>query len=80
MITPRVRRRSSTGSKTAAAPAAAIEVDEEQRRHLIECCAFFRAQRFRDSGPDQYRKQDLRTAAAEIDSVIRPARGKKKKR
>lgn len=78
MIAPRIRRRGSIRSRPSAAPAAAIEVDEEQRRHLIECCAFFRAQRFRDSGPKQYRKQDLRAAAAEIDSVIRPARRRKK--
>lgn len=58
-------------------PGPAVTVDEEQRRHLIECCAFFRAQRFREVAPGHYRQQDLRSAAADIDAVIRPARKRK---
>lgn len=56
-----------------------VIVDEEQRRHLIECCAFFRAQRFREVEPGRYRGEDLRAAAAAIDSVINPARKRKKR-
>lgn len=57
----------------------AVDVDEEQRRHLIECCAFFRAQRFREAAPGRYRKDDLRAAASAIDSVIGPARRSRKR-
>mgnify|MGYP001247197490 FL=1 len=60
-------------------PVLAVSVDEEQRRRLIECCAFFRAQRFREAAPGRYRAQDLQAAACDIDSVIRPARGRKKR-
>ena len=81
MIPVRARRRGK------AAPAAgprhtthpAVSVDEEQRRHLIECCAFFRAQRFREAAPGHYREQDLRAAASAIDSVIKPARKRKQR-
>lgn len=66
---PRPRRR----------PFAGIAVDEEQRRHLIRCCAFFRAQRFRDATPDQLRRQDLAAAARAIDSAIARGGGKKKR-
>ena len=60
-------------------PRLAVSVDEEQRRRLIECCAFFRAQRFREAAPGRYREQDLRSAACDIDSVIRPARKRKRR-
>ena len=56
-----------------------VSVDEEQRRHLIECCAFFRAQRFREASPGRYREEDLRAAASAIDSVIGRARRRKKR-
>ena len=47
-----------------------VSVDAEQRRHLIECCAFFRAEHFRPTQPGRYRKQDLRDAMADIDTVL----------
>jgi len=81
MIALRRRRRGKSGPR-AGAPGgspAAIDIDEEQRRHLIECCAFFRARHFRECGPDRYRKEDLRAAQAEIDKVIRSARERKKR-
>lgn len=65
-------------ARRARGTAQAVAVDEEQRRRLIECCAFFRARRFREALPGSYREQDLRAAATDIDSVVRPARGKKK--
>jgi hypothetical protein len=55
-----------------------VAVDEEQRRRLIECCAFFHAQKFREAGPGNYRDEDLRAAAGEIDAVIRTVRRKKR--
>ena len=57
--------------------AAAVRVDEEQRRRLLECCAFFRAQHFREAAPGRYRKEDLRAAARELDAAIKPSRRKK---
>jgi len=54
-------------------------VDEEQRRHLIEACAFFRAQRFRECEPGHYREQDVRAAASEIDAAIRAGRKRNKR-
>jgi hypothetical protein len=53
-----------------------VDIDEEQRRHLVDACAFFRAERFREVEPGQCRKQDVRAAEAAIDAVIAPRRGK----
>ena len=77
MIALRARRTGKAWARRKTSPG--IDVDEEQRRHLIECCAFFRAQRFRESGPGEYRQEDLRAAQAEIDAVIRPSRRKKRR-
>jgi hypothetical protein len=78
---PRTRRRARMPSRPEAVPGrvAAIDIDEEQRRHLIECCAIFRALRFREIAPGQYRKQDLLAARAAIDKVVRPVRRKRKR-
>lgn len=46
-------------------------VDAEARRHLVEACAFFHADRFRPAEPGSYRQQDLAEAAAEIDAVLK---------
>lgn len=56
--------------------AARLELDEEQRRHLIECCAFFRAQRFREADPGHLRKDDLQAAAHDVEAATRPLRRK----
>lgn len=56
-----------------------VAVDEEQRRHLIEDCAFFRADHFREAEPGGYRNQDLQAAAAAIDAAIKlPRKGRKR--
>ncbi len=60
-------------------PGRANLVDPEQRRQLIEACAFFRADRFRPVEPGHYRRQDLQDAEADIDSVL-GRRGKRRKR
>ncbi|OGA25160.1 MAG: hypothetical protein A3I02_08680 [Betaproteobacteria bacterium RIFCSPLOWO2_02_FULL_67_26] len=65
--------------RAGSAPRAGLLVDEEQRRHLIEACAFFRAQRFRECAPGHYREQDVQAAASEIDAVIRPVRKRGKR-
>jgi hypothetical protein len=57
-----------------------IPVDDEQRRHLVEDCAFFRAARFRAAEPGCFREQDLKAAAADIDAALNPLRTRRKKR
>ena len=56
-----------------------VRVDEEERRHLINACAFFRAERFRVVEPGSIREQDVRKAAADVDAALK-GRGKLKKR
>jgi hypothetical protein len=56
-----------------------VRVDEEERRHLIEACAFFRAERFRVAEPGSIREQDMRKASEAVDAVLK-RRGKLKKR
>jgi hypothetical protein len=46
-------------------------VSSQARRHLAECCAFFKAQRYRDAEPDKIRRHDIDAAEAEIGSIIR---------
>lgn len=69
------------GRKKKAPAAAKPAVDAEARRHLIEACAFFHADRFRPADGVNYRQQDLADAAAEIDTVLkrkgRAGRGRK---
>ncbi|MBI3044692.1 MAG: hypothetical protein HYY78_17890 [Betaproteobacteria bacterium] len=71
----------ATKARSAAAPRRRpkVMVDDAQRRRLIECCAFFRAERFRAAEPGHFREQDWRAAAADIDAVLRPARKRKKR-
>jgi len=57
-----------------------VIVEDEERRHLVEDCAFFRAARFRATEPGCYREQDLKAAVSAIDSVIKPKRGRRKVR
>ena len=61
---------------------AKVAVDADARRHLIEACAFFHADRFRRAEPGCYRQQDVAEAAAEIDAVLkrRGHRGRSAKR
>ena len=65
MIARKKTKRASGG-----AGRAAIAVDEEQRRHLIEDCAFFRADRFREAAPGSIREQDLKEVAVAIDAAL----------
>lgn len=71
MIARRVAKRSR---------GAGIAVDEEQRRCLIEDCAFFRAERYREVRPGDVRGQDLAAAAADIDAAIGRRRRRRGKR
>ncbi len=47
-----------------------VRVDAEERLHLINACAFFKAQRYRTAEPGRIRGQDLRQAAREIDGAL----------
>jgi hypothetical protein len=72
-------QRQRTGGAAARGAQARPAVDAEQRRHLIEACAFFRAEQFRPCEPGEIRGEDVRAAAAEIDAVIRPVRKRSKR-
>lgn len=65
-----VRAKAVSGAKACAE----VIVREEERRHLVEDCAFFRAARFRAPEPGCYREQDLKVAETEINAVIKPKR------
>ena len=58
----------------------AIAVDAVERCRLIEDCAFFRAERYREAAPGEVREQDRRAAAAEIDAAIGARRKRRGKR
>jgi len=63
--------------KVAAKPAAGrgrkapLIITAEQRGHLIEDAAFFRAERYRKVEPGQCREEDRCEAAAELETVIK---------
>jgi hypothetical protein len=77
----RVRRKKpAAGAGESGKRGAGIEIDAEERRHLIEACAFFRADHFRPAEPGSCREQDLKDAAAEIDAVLKRRAGKGRKR
>jgi len=56
-----------------------LRVDDDERLHLINACAFFRAERFRAADPASIRGEDVRKAAREVDAVLQ-RRKKPKKR
>ena len=73
-----VKKRVKTGKrKTAAKPATArgrkdtLVITDEQRRHLIEDAAYFRAERYRRVEPGKCRDEDRCEAGAELEIVIR---------
>lgn len=57
-----------------------VAVSEEQRRRLVEDCAFFRAGQYRDVEPGKIRKADLRAVEAAIDAVLAPRPARRRKR
>lgn len=56
--------------RPAAVCACGIAVDAEERKHLVEACAFFRADHFREADPEHLRAQDREDAAMDIDAVL----------
>lgn len=70
------RERRRGASPAAGGAGAQVLVGVDERRHLIEDCAFFRAEQYREVEPGAYRRKDLAEAAAEVDAAI----GLRKKR
>jgi hypothetical protein len=56
-----------------------LRVDDEERLHLINACAFFKAEHFRVAEPGSIREQDVRKAAADVDAALK-GRARHKKR
>ena len=42
-----------------------------ERQRLAECCAFFKAARYRHAEPGAIRKRDIENAQAQIDAVLK---------
>jgi len=74
MATRQTRRRRASATR------APVAVGADERRRLIEDCAFFHADRFREADPGAVRGQDFAAAAAEIDAVIRAGKKGGRKR
>jgi hypothetical protein len=83
MIAVRARKPARIKAASAAGGArlceCGVRVDDEERLHLINACAFFRAERFRMAEPGRIRNEDVRKAAADVDAVLK-GRAKLKKR
>jgi len=47
-----------------------VRVDAEERLHLINACAFFRADRFRAAEPGSVRGADVQKAARDVDAAL----------
>jgi hypothetical protein len=57
--------------------AAPPDVTAEERHRLAECCAFFKAEHFREAAPGHIRHEDVEKAEAEIDAVVKSTCGDK---
>jgi hypothetical protein len=85
LVTPAVRARKHTRGKAASAAGDArlcgcgLRVDDEERLHLINACAFFRAERFRAADPGSIRGEDVLKAARDVDAALKGRRKYKKR-
>jgi len=59
--------------------ACGVRVDAEERLHMINACAFFRAERFRIADPGSIRGEDVRKAAKDVDAALKGRRSSKKR-
>jgi hypothetical protein len=64
----RPNARPAEGTRTS--PEYGLDVELEQRRRLAECCAFFKAEKYREAEPGKLRASDVKEAEAEIDAAI----------
>lgn len=56
-----------------------VRVDADERLHLINACAFFRAERFREVDPGTIRGEDVQKAARDVDTALQGRRKAKKR-
>lgn len=73
----RARTKDATGEPRLCA--CGVRVDAEERLHLINACAFFRAERFREADPASIRGEDVRKAARDVDAALQLRRKSKKR-
>lgn len=63
--------RTTKASQSGAAPERGPGVGAQERRRLAECCAFFKAEQYREAEPGSIRKRDIEVAEAEIETVLK---------
>ena len=73
----RVRAAAATGEPQLCG--CGVRVDADERLHLINACAFFRAERFREADPGSIRGEDLQKAARDVDAALRGRKRSKKR-
>lgn len=73
----RVRAASSAGAGRLCG--CGVRVDADERLHLINACAFFRAERFRAADPGSIRGDDVQKAAKDVDAALKGRRKSKKR-
>lgn len=59
--------------------ACGVRVDADERLHLINACAFFRADRFRAAEPGTVRGEDVQKAARDVDAALQGRRKSKRR-
>lgn len=83
MTAARVRRparaRATVASGEPRLCACGVRVGDEERLHLINACAFFRAERFREADPGSIRGEDMRKAARDVDAALEGCRKSRKR-
>lgn len=83
MSAARVRRQARVRATTATGESrlcgCGVRVDADERLHLINACAFFRAERFRAAAPGTIRGEDVRKAARDVDIALKGRRSPKKR-
>lgn len=83
MTAPRVRRPARVRVTTATGDprlcGCGLRVDADERLHLINACAFFRADRFRAADPGSIRGDDVQKAAKDVDAALKGRRKSKKR-
>lgn len=72
-----VKAASATGA--ARLCACGVRVGDDERLHLINACAFFRAEQFRAAGPGSIRGEDVLKAARDVDAALKGRRKSKKR-
>lgn len=75
MTAARVRKPPRVSAKEAAGEprlcGCGVRVDADERLHLINACAFFRAERYREADPGSIRGEDVQKATRDVDAALR---------